>query len=142
MPSVCRAIRITGIHPVVPTVEQFKATLTARWGERLRGEALAHARLQTRRHFDGLYLIEVALEPDDAEIDWGQVTQPVAGLSRSSWQSVWDEQPLEGEGNRWAFFLHDVDLNQPLRTPVGDLRLPQPTPTPKHLKDVVYQDPD
>jgi hypothetical protein len=51
----------------------------------------------------------------------------------------YDERPV-GHGH-WAFFLHFVNLDQPLHTQVGTLKLPSPTPRPTRLADCRYEAP-
>lgn len=86
------------------------------------------------------HLIEVELS--DAEgFDWGQVTQEDATQLRDNWQVPYDEQPLDDDERRWAFFFHYLDLSKPLLTPAGPVKLPAPTPRPKHLDSAEYIEP-
>jgi hypothetical protein len=115
MPRQLREIRILGVHPV-PAV----------------GEA---------EDADGLFLIEIEVEPADAEVDWCRVTQSMPELDRSSWQVPYDEILVDAENGLWAFFLHLVQLDQPLMTPVGPRRFPVTTPIPEHLSGIEYERP-
>jgi hypothetical protein len=135
-----RSLTVIGIHPVVPTRQQFDDALKVMWGEGLRGKELEKAKRDVQEHFDGLYLLEIEIEPPDADIDWTDLTQPVEGKPRENWQVPWDERRI-GTSNRWAFFLHYVDLKRPLQTPIGDRKLPGTTPIPPHLQDIVYDVP-
>jgi hypothetical protein len=85
-------------------------------------------------------LIEVAIDNAD-DFDWGAVTQEVDGQPRDNWQAPWDEQPLDKEERRWAFFFHYLDDGKPLLTADGPVKLPKSTPRPKHLKAIKYEEP-
>jgi hypothetical protein len=108
------------------------------------------------------HLIELRIAGVTAPFDIGAITQPRAGVRRSLWQVPWMEVLLDPEGKtivarhsgirrnpellqgevRLAFFLHDVDLQQPLQTPFGDVVLPAPTKKPRRLQSVRYEAPD
>lgn len=141
MPETLRDFRVLGVHPVHPPAALFEETLRIQWGSDLTAIDLEHARQSVGEHFAGLYLFEVQLEPFDADIDWGEVTQPDPGQPRSNWQVAYDERPIDETAGRWAFFLHFVDLGQPLQTPVGARALPAPSPVPSHLADCSYEVP-
>lgn len=141
MSTPLRAVRVIGIHHVTPSPPQFDEALDIMWGDGLRGEELERAKQNVREHFEGLYLLEVEIEPGDADVDLGEFTQPVDDTPRESWQAPWDERPVGDGGTRWAFFLHYVDLSRPLLTPVGECPLPPPTPMPPHLADIAYDVP-
>lgn len=108
------------------------------WGDGLAGERLPEAQGQVRKHFEGLFLLEIEIEPHDAELDWSAITQPISGTPQDDWQVPFDERQLRSGGNRWAFFFHFLDPQRPLQTPLGECALPDPTPTPPHLQDVEY----
>lgn len=133
--------RILGIHPVVPTAEEFREAVIILRGEGLEGLELAEAEARVRELFEELYLIELQVGEDDPEFDWSSVTQPVEGQPRENWQVAYDEQYLDVEPGRWAFFFHDLDTHAPLRTSHGDLELPAPTPVPPHLESIMYEIP-
>ena len=135
MPGI-KAIRVVGIHRVVLTDALFASTREIQWGSDLSGDALEQANAAVREHFNGLYLFEIDVDPPDGMVDWELITQPISGQPESNWQVPWDERPT-GEG-RWAFFLHSVNLKQPLETPIGAIELPTPTPIPTHLSNVEY----
>ena len=86
------------------------------------------------------FLIEAELS-DSEGFEWGAVTQEDASQPRSNWQVPYDEQPLDDDGCRWAFFFHYLDLSKPLLTPAGPIALPTPSPMPKHLAGVEYMEP-
>jgi hypothetical protein len=132
----CASIRVVGLHPVVPTPEEFERARGIQWGNDLVGEEFENANCAVRAHFEGLHLIEIQVEPPDCIVDWSAITQPIAGKPSSEWQVPWDERPL-GNG-RWAFFLHFVQLDKPLQTSSGIVQLPVPTPIPRHLERVQY----
>jgi hypothetical protein len=87
------------------------------------------------------HLIEVELSDGSAGFDWGEVTQGAPGRDRSNWQVAYDEQELDDNANRWAFFFHYLEFNEPLLTPGGPVALPVETPLPEHLRHVEYDAP-
>jgi hypothetical protein len=89
---------------------------------------------------DPCHLIEAELS-DGENFDWGKVTQEDATQPRDNWQVPYDEQPLDEDERRWAFFFHYLDLSKPLMTPSGPIQLPSPTPMPAHLKNIEYMEP-
>ena len=143
MSESIKSLRIVGFHPVVPREDQLREALAIQWGSLgdLAGAELAEAETQVRAHFANLFLIEVEVDPPDAEIDWSAVTQPLADEPSSNWQVPFDERPSGAESGRWSFFFHFLDVNRPLQSEVGDLTLPAPTPIPDHLQSVVYEVP-
>jgi hypothetical protein len=96
-------------------------------------------RAERSRHFANLFLIEIEACPADAEIDWIDITQATPNQPKSSWQVPWDERKLEYHHARWAFFMHYLNPNAPLLTPVGPVSLPPATPTPRHLENIRYE---
>lgn len=84
--------------------------------------------------------IEVA---EACELDWSQITQVIKGVPESEWQVAWDERLIESNQgvNRFAFFFHRLQLNQPLKTQLGLIELPRMTITPKHLLQFDYEAP-
>jgi hypothetical protein len=139
--STLRSLRIVGVHPVIPSADQFREALEVMWGSGLRGVRLADAKRCTREHYSKLFLLEMEIEPHDANVDWSAITQPIDGQPRENWQVPWDERPIGEEGNRWAFYLHDVQLARRLCTPLGECDLPEPTPMPRYLQHLVYEVP-
>ncbi len=136
-----RSLEIIGVHPVVPTGEQFREAVIIQYGDGLAGRELAQAEEQVQAHFAGLYLLEMEIDPPDGEVDWACITQPVPGQRRSNWQSPYDERPLDEQGTRWSFFFHFLDLTRPLQSQLGDRVLPRVSPTPEHLRSIVYEVP-
>lgn len=108
------------------------------------------------------HLIELRITGVTAPFDIGAITQPRAGVRRSLWQVPWLEVLLDAEGKtilarhsdiskhpellqgevRLAFFLHYVDLQQPLQTPFGDVVLTAPSKKPRRLRSIRYEAPD
>ena len=134
-------IRIIGVHPLAISEKEFDDAIEWMWGSELDGEALEQARTHTRAHFEGLRLIEIEVTPPGADLDWGSITQPVAGEPRENWQAPYDEQLIDKTRGAWAFFLHGVDASQPLCTELGEHPLPATTPTPPHLAGMKYETP-
>jgi len=132
------SVKIIGVHRFIPTVAVFNDTLEALYGGKRSASDLAAAKSMVKEHFDGLYAIEIEVEPSVDGFDWSEVTQSIAGYPRSNWQVPYDAQPLGDEGKRWAFFFHFLNLHQPLLTPCGALQLPPVTPLPEYLKGIEY----
>jgi hypothetical protein len=61
-------------------------TRDVQWGADLSGSSLVAANESVRQHFDGLYLIEIAVSPPDVEIEWEKITQPISGQPSDSRQ--------------------------------------------------------
>lgn len=141
MGDALRSLRIVGLHPVIPSDEQFHEAVGIMYGEDLGDEERAAAEAQVREHFANLYLLEMQVEPPGAEIDWAEITQPVDGQPRDSWQVAYDDNPLDEDESRWTFFFHYLDRSRPLNSELGPLPLPEPTPIPPHLSAVVYDVP-
>jgi hypothetical protein len=138
MATQLRALRVLGLHPVRPSAEDFDEAVETLWGSELSGTKLKAARRNVEEHFRGLFLIEIEVQPPDSEFDWADLTQPIDAQPRSNWQVPYDEQLVDPEAGRWAFFLHCVDLTRPMSTPLGDRHLPEPTPVPDHLEMIKY----
>jgi len=87
------------------------------------------------------YLIEIEFnEPPDDDA-WFAITQEIPDQPQGDWQVPWDEQPLDTEKKRWAFFFHYLDVARPLLTPCGPIVLPEPTERPQHLDSIAYESP-
>lgn len=86
-----------------------------------------------------VHLVELEVEGNAADFDFGEVTQEAAGRPRSNWQAVYDEREV-GE-NRFAFFFHYLDVARPLLSRAGPLVLPPESPVPEHLQDIEYEPP-
>jgi hypothetical protein len=141
MPGILSEFRILGVHRVIPTPEEFAAAVESVWGQGFIGDQRTQAEQHFDQHFSGLYLVEVEIAPSDAEVDWREVTQSITGVDQSSWQVPYDEQPVDAESGRWAFFLHSLQLDRPLMTPVGPRDLPAATAMPSHLMAIRYEVP-
>ena len=88
-----------------------------------------------------VHLIELEVDPGDAEVEWGAITQPLDGQDRSYWQVPYDERPVPSASGHWCFFFHYLDDKRPLSTALGDLPLPVETPVPPRLRFVQYEEP-
>src|SRR5438309_1794242 len=88
-----------------------------------------------------VHLIELLVEGDTDDFDIGDVTQEVDGQPKMNWQAPFDERLMEESEGKARFAFHYLDLNKPLLTPAGSLRLPPPTNVPPHLQDIVYEAP-
>jgi hypothetical protein len=136
-----RDVRVVGLHPVEMTPEMLDDALEIQWGPGLAGDDLEDARREVRAHFAGLYVIELQLEPGDAEFDWAGFAQSQDGVPESDWQVAYDERPIDEAAGKWAFFLHGVDTRRALETPVGPRPLPPPSPCPDYLRHIRYEVP-
>lgn len=134
-------IKVIGVHRIECSDAEFESALELMWGSELTGRELLRAQKYTREHFDGLRLIVIETEPVDADVDWFQLVQPDPDLDPSSWQVPYDEELVDPARGRWAFFLHYVDSDRPLNTPVGERALPSVTPLPAYLAHKKYDPP-
>jgi hypothetical protein len=100
-------------------------------------------------------LVEVQIE-HEGPFDVGTLAQPRADgrsdleqvpylehlLDEEGASGIELEGPLVVEGRaRIAFFVHYLEENWQLRSPVGMLELPTPTPPPERLKFIAYFEP-
>jgi hypothetical protein len=131
-----RSLEVVGVHPVVPTEQEFREAVAIQWGDNLSGERLRHAESQVREHFANLYLLEIEIEPADADINWSAITQPIEGQPQANWQVPYEESRVDEREGHWAFFLHFLDPGRPLPTQLGDRKLPNATPMPPHLQGI------
>ena len=134
-------VRIIGVHPLPVTEQMLKETLKCQYDTNLSDEERPEAEARVREHFAHLYLIEVELDQPDAEFDFGQITQRAPRLPKGNWQVPYDERRLDPEGKRWAFFFHFLDLSKPLLVGRMTLPVPDPTPIPPHLSEMLQKEP-
>jgi hypothetical protein len=107
------------------------------------------------------YLVELIVRASDARFDLGAFTQRDEHRPRSEWQVPYAEKLLDGSGEavawdlwdgpggdplwegdvRLVFFFHHLDPGSPLVTPFGEVLLPRPTPRPRRLAEVEYEEP-
>lgn len=100
------------------------------------------------------HLVELEVELGDSILDLGSITQEWPDQPSSRWQVPYDEyvwdaagtpvmvtmKPLEGLAGaiRVAFFFFYLQQGLPLKTPVGDLHLPAPSPRPPRLAGIQW----
>lgn len=109
-----------------------------------------------------VHLIEILVRGSTGVFDVGEFTQPTAGQPRPNWQVPWDERILDSRGEsivstrfgvekqpelwlgnvRMVFFFHYLNPTLPLRTPFGDVALPEQTRRPRRLRSMRYEPPD
>jgi hypothetical protein len=138
MATALQSVRVLGVHHVEPSTEQFNETVEVQWGDGLTGEKLKEAEESVREHYNGLYLIEVQIDPPDATVEWGDFAQRIVGKPQSDWQVAYDKRAIDASNGTWAFFLHYVDFSKPLETPLGPQQMPDPSSRPAHLSDCEY----
>ena len=86
------------------------------------------------------HLIAIQLDERDVDsLDWELVTQEADGLPESEWQVAYDERPLSEDHRQWAFFFHYLMPEKPLRTPLGELPLPEATVLPAILRKIAAE---
>src|SRR5438552_3073542 len=95
MATPLRELRILGVHPVVPSSEEFDEALKIQWGAALAGSELERARQSVQDHFGLLFLVEIQIKPANADFDWSEVTQPIVGQEKSTWQVAYDERAVD-----------------------------------------------
>jgi len=134
-------IGILGVYRYIPTPEVYEDTLAVLYGTEIDDADRKHFESIVNAHFEHLHLIEIEVEPSGDQVEWREITQPVAQLDRSSWQAPFDQRALDARHRRWVFFFHFLDTTKPLQTPCGPLGLPPVTAVPRHLKNIVYQAP-
>jgi hypothetical protein len=104
---------------------------------------------------DPCFLLELQVGPGLPPLDLTAITQPTSGLPGNGWQAPVDPHLLDVQGAsgrpldigatravqppaRLAFFFHFLQLDRPLLTPIGPLKLPPPTPRPARLAFLRY----
>lgn len=105
------------------------------------------------------FLVEAVIEGSSDVPDFGQFTQPLPDRPRSDWQVAYDERLLDDMGERvlsdvfhrrsatWperarvVFYFHFLDVDRPLVTQFGEVRLPPPSEAPARLSFLSYEAP-
>jgi hypothetical protein len=141
MSGSLHTLEVVGIHSVVPTEQEVREAVAIQWGDNLSGERLHRAESEVREHFANLYLLEIKVEPPDADVNWYAITQPIEGQPEANRQVPYDERRLNEPGGHWVFFFHFLDPSRPLQTQLGDRKLPAATPIPLHLQEILYEVP-
>ena len=92
-------------------------------------------------------------------LDGATPGQAIPGEAEDNWQVPYDEHFLNSEGTtilnpdypdeiprsvdlRVAFYFHYLDLSRPIKTPFGDMSLPEVTKKPGRLSILEYDPPD
>jgi hypothetical protein len=105
------------------------------------------------------HLIEVTIHRSGFDLDIGSFTQEIPGEAEDYWQVPYDEHFLNSEGTmilnpgypdeipeaddlRVVFYFHYLDLKRPIKTPIGDMSLPEVTKKPDRLSILEYDPPD
>lgn len=138
------SISILSTHLISCTPELLAHVHESMWGEppSASPDPDAQYRLSVATDLlDGLRLVVIQVTPPHSQPDWRSFIHPDPDSVRDNWQVPWDEQLIDSARGIWAFFLHCVNHNHPLRTSFGDLTLPVPTPLPPHLATKQYEHP-
>jgi hypothetical protein len=90
-----------------------------------------------------VHLIELVLQGDIDQFDFGEVTQEEPDKPKTHWQVAYDDQLLDESEDKicYVFFFHYLDLDKPLLTPMGPLPLPKVKRVPPRLKHIQYEAP-
>jgi hypothetical protein len=104
------------------------------------------------------HLIEVRILDHFGPIEMAEFTQQNS-YENVGWQVAWDERILNSAGTkdiggkfpteilvngeaRIVFYMHYLDFNMPLKTPIGRLKLPDASLYPKRLAFLRYDPPN
>ena len=104
------------------------------------------------------HLLELEIRNPTDGFDLGSITQEISDEDIDNWQVPYDEHYLNIEGEkpidpdypdempnsdmlRVAFYFHYLDINKPLRTPAGDVKIIKETKRPDRLNFMVYEPP-
>jgi hypothetical protein len=107
-----------------------------------------------------VHLIEIVVR-DSPGFDPGEFVQPDPDQPEENWQTAYDERALDAPGNsaitesfelsgrpellegdvRLVFFMHYLNPERPIRTPFGDVELPNPSDWPDRLASIQYEEP-
>ena len=139
-------ISIIGIHPARLSKSTLVDDMMSQYAGNVNVDDLVR---MSDAHFAeniaDLYLIEIRVDHCDGAFDPGELEQggQVAYLERflnDAGTAALDAQP-SNSSFRLGFFLHFVDLAEPLSTPYGTMTLPAPTETPQRLTDLFHYEP-
>ena len=104
---------------------------------------------------DELLLIEMLVDENSEDIDFGEFVVPEKGLDENDWQCAYLEQYLIEDGTericelydepqtpvkpcRFAFFLYKSEgQGKKLSTPYGNFSIESPKSMPKRLLDII-----
>ena len=102
-------------------------------------------------------LIECIIDCPPPQVDVTKFLHPVDNMPKSSWQAAYDERYLNEKGTeviggfceiptdisftRLVFFLHFVNIDNPLLSQFGKLRLPAESSMPDRLKNLIKYSP-
>lgn len=119
-------------------------------------EIIGVHKVRSREH---CHLIEIIIHGNAGPVNMAKITQKLSGKPESSWQVPYEDKFLDSEGKvitgdvmldgmerpelwegevRIAFFFHYLQPTKPLRTPFGEVKLPEITPRPKRLMFMKY----
>jgi len=115
------------------------------------------AGVYTVKRYPKVKLIECIIDSPPPQVDVTKFLHPVDNMPKSSWQAPYDERYLNENGTeviggfceiptgipftRLVFFLHFVNVNNPLLSQFGKLRLPAESSMPDRLKSLIKYTP-
>lgn len=108
-----------------------------------------------------VHLVELSVYGAQGIFKMGDITQEIPGQPPDNWQVPYMERILSASGEevladddeaskrpelwqgdmRVVFFFHYLDLERPLRTPFGEIRLPAESELPERLSMIKYEQP-
>ena len=108
-----------------------------------------------------VHLVELLLKDLHGAVDMAEFVQRSETQPPENWQTAYDERILSTDGAdvvwrpwtdpvpedawtgdvRLTFFMHYLDDDTPLTTPIGEVALPPPSPLPARLVPVDYEAP-
>lgn len=110
---------------------------------------------------ESCHLIEMLIHGSNGPFDVGAITQEDTDQPPENWQVPYDERIISADGNailtepfeaqgdeeKWSgdfrlgIFFHCLDPSKPLRTPFGEMQLPEPEEVPERLQPFEYEEP-
>ncbi len=109
-------------------------------------------------NFKNVVLIEFKVVSQLHDFDIEYITQEITNENQLNWQSPYDEKYLDNSnrligdwidkpktlntGNKILFFFHELQLNKPIRTQYGDVKLNKTSNIPfQYLEIMIYEQP-
>lgn len=144
-------VTVLGIHPMSVTAEVMSNAILQYGLDDETPDGVRDLVERILHDYSRTYLIEMTIDGREAIVADLPFTQRKQDVPESDWQAPWLERYLYPNGRevvsegsppedatrvRVAFYLHDLDPAQPLASPWGDIKMPQPTPMPARLMQI------